>query len=267
MNRDAYGFGLSFVMHASILGICLYLLPALDLQPKPLVIDFSLISNNDPHKNYAAPLKQERSIKPLPVLESPPEPKQLAIPKPIKKVLPKAPPKPVIVKKVLTRPAEKILPGKEEKVANKESLPEVTENVVQPEPETFSPEPVMQPRVATQESNSPIQTDSSAGVLSSGVSRQEMGHHYVKAHFIYIKKIIEKNISYPPMARRMGWQGKVVVSFIVCSNGKVENLQIVESSGHVQLDKNALETVKQVEPFPSPPVRVKLVLPVMYRIT
>ena len=267
MNRDAYGFGLSFVMHASILGICLYLLPALDLQPKPLVIDFSLISSNDPSKNYVAPLKQERSIKSLPVLESPPEPKQLAIPKPIKKVLPKAPPKPVIAKKVLTRPAEKILPGKEEKVANKESLPEVTENVVQPEPETFFPEPVMQPRVATQESNSPIQTDSSAGVLSSGVSRQAMEHHYVKAHFIYIKKIIEKNISYPPMARRMGWQGKVVVSFVVCSNGKVENLQILESSGHVQLDKNALETVKQVEPFPSPPVRVKLVLPVMYRIT
>jgi protein TonB len=94
-----------------------------------------------------------------------------------------------------------------------------------------------------------------------------MEQHYVKAHFVYIKKIIEKNIKYPSMARRMGWQGKVLVSFILCRDGKVENLQVVESSGHSQLDSNALETVKRVEPFPNPPVRVKLVLPVKYTIS
>ena len=40
MNRDVCGFSLSFFMHASILGICIYMLPTLDLQPKPMVIDF-----------------------------------------------------------------------------------------------------------------------------------------------------------------------------------------------------------------------------------
>ena len=261
MNRDAYGISMSFLMHALILGACLYLLPALDLKPKPLVLDFSLISSSSLQETISAPPKQEKSIEPPPVLQAPPKPKQLAIPKPIKRVLPETPPKSVVVKKVLTRPAEKILPRKEEKAVLEDSLPEVAE------PETLAPEPDMQPQVSTHGVNSPVQTNSSAGASSSAVSRQEMEHHYVKAHFVYIKKIIEKNISYPPMARRMGWQGKVVVSFIVCSDGKVENLQVVESSGHAQLDRNALETVRQVEPFPGPPVRVKLVLPVTYTIS
>jgi len=266
VNRDACCFSFSFLMHASILGVCLYLLPNLDLQPNPLVIDFSLIPSSGLQKIYPVSPKQEKSIEVPPVLQTPPKPPQLAIPKPIKKVLPKTPPKPVIAKKVLVRPAEKILPRKEEKTINEDSFPEVAEHAPV-EPEEFVPGPVVLSQVSTPELNSPIQALSSAGAPSSPASRQEMEQHYVKAHFIYIKKIIEKNISYPPMARRMGWQGKVVVSFIVCSNGEVENLQVVESSGHIQLDRNALETVKQVGPFPSPPVRVKLVLPVTYTIT
>jgi protein TonB len=248
MNRDVCGFGLSFFMHASILGICVYMLPSLDLQPKPLVIDFSLISESiSPNISTVLP-EQEKPLKPPRVIQPPP--------KPIKKVLPKETPKPVIAKKVLTRPAEKILPKKEEKVVIEESFSEVKEI------------PVAQPQVATTVSDSLIQRNSSLrAAASTGVSKQTMEQHYVKAHFIYIKKIIEKNISYPPMARRMGWQGKVLVSFIVCKDGKVENLQVVESSGHKQLDRNALETVKQVGPFPSPPVRVKLVLPVTYTIS
>ena len=267
MNRDAYSISFSFLMHATILGACLYLLPALDLQPEPLVLDFSLIPSAGIQENYSAPPQKEKIINPAPVLQAPPKPKQLEIPKPIKRVLPVAPPKPVIAKKVLTRPAEKILPQKEEKISREDPLPEAAELSRPIEAETSVPEPVMQPQVSARGSNIPVQTLDSAGASTSAVSDQEMELHYVKAHFIYIKKIIEKNIKYPPMARRMGWQGKVVVSFIVCSNGEVENLQVVESSGHAQLDKNALQAVKRVEPFPRPPVRVKLILPVTYKIT
>ena len=267
MNRDAYGISFSFLMHASILCACLYFLPALDLQPEPLVLDFSLIPSAGSQENYSALPPKEKIINPPPVLQAPPKPKQLAIPKPIKRVLPVAPPKPVIAKKVISRPAEKILSKKEEKVTREDPLPDAAELSRPIEAETSVPEAVMQPQVSARGSNSLAQTLDSAGASTSTVSDREMELQYVKAHFIYIKKIIEKNIKYPPMARRMGWQGKVVVSFIVCSNGKVESLQVVESSGHAQLDKNALQTVKQVEPFPHPPVRVKLVLPVTYKIT
>jgi protein TonB len=224
------------------------MLPALDLQPKPLVIDFSLISESISQNISAALPEPEKILEPPPIKQP--------SPRPVKKELPKETPKPVIAKKVLTRPAEKILPQKEEKVVIEENFAEAAEI------------PVAQPLAATTVSDSLIQRNSSLrAAATASASKQVMEQHYVKAHFVYIKKIIEKNISYPPMARRMGWQGKVQVSFIVCMDGKVADLHIYESSGHAQLDRNALETVRQVAPFPSPPVRVKLILPVTYKIS
>ena len=248
MNRDACGFGLSFFMHAFILGMCVYMLPSLELQPKPLVIDFSLISESISRDISTALPEPEEPLKSPPVKQP--------IPKPIQKVIPKEIPKPVVKKKVLTRPTEKILPQKEEKVVIEEDFSEAEEI------------PVAQPQVATTVSASLIQRNSSLRrAATADAAKKVMEQHYVKSHFVYIKKIIEKNISYPPMARRMGWQGRVQVSFIVCKDGKVTDLHIYESSGHAQLDRNALETVRQVAPFPSPPIRVKLVLPVTYKIS
>ena len=249
MNRDICGFGLSFFMHASILAICIYMLPALDLQPKPLVIDFSLISESISQTISTALPEKDKPLKPSPVVQP--------VPKPIQQVRPEKIPRPVLAKKVLTRPAEKILPKKEEKVVIEEDFFEASEEI-----------PVALPQAVKTVSKALIQRNSSLrSAATAAETKKTMEQHYVRAHFVYIKKIIEKNISYPPMARKMGWQGKVLVSFIVCKDGKVENLQVVQSSGHSQLDRNALETVKQVGPFPSPPVRVKLVLPVTYTIS
>lgn len=251
MNRDVCGFSFSFLLHAGILGAILYLCPALDLQPKTLVIDFSLIPESVSRSFFQAPAEHEQTVKQKPVVKAPAKPRQPERLKPIAKVL--------------TRPVEKILPKKAEKVVEQEPLPEP--KAAAGTVENPAVIPVSQPQTATM-STAPAEQQSSSKAESTGaISSQAMEQQYVKAHFIYIKKIIEKNISYPAMARRMGWQGKVVVSFVVCQNGAVENLQVVESSGYAQLDKNALATIRQVEPFPSPPVRVKLVLPVMYKIS
>ena len=265
MNRDVCGFSLSFFMHAIILGAFLYLCPTLDLQPKTLIIDFSLIPERVTQSVTSSPVKQEQRTKPPPLLKVPPKPRQLAVPRPIEKVLLKSSPETVVLKKIPTRPVAKILPQKEEKVVQPEPLPEPAAVAGPKEIPVESFAARSQPAVAGPASAPPLDRRTEGSV--SGGPSSTMEQQYVKAHFIYIKKIIEKNISYPPMARRMGWQGKVVVSFIVCQNGTVENLEVVESSGHAQLDKNALETVRQVEPFPSPPVRVKLVLPITYRIS
>ena len=90
---------------------------------------------------------------------------------------------------------------------------------------------------------------------------------YIKAQFIYIKDDIQKNITYPRLARKMGWEGKVVVSFVICEDGMVINIRIVKSSGYTLLDKNAVESIKKSMPFPSPPVRAELVVPVSYRLS
>jgi protein TonB len=92
------------------------------------------------------------------------------------------------------------------------------------------------------------------------------GAGYLKANFSYIRDMIIKKIIYPERAREMGWQGKVKVSFVISSNGFVQDIRILESSGVEILDKNAVETVKKASPFPRPPVAAQLIIPISYRL-
>ncbi len=99
----------------------------------------------------------------------------------------------------------------------------------------------------------------------AGNSSDQLRKRYLAEQFEYIKNLIEKNIKYPARALRMGWSGKVVVSFTILENGRVSNMKIINSSGHDLLDENILETIKTVEPFPKPPVSASLKIPFNYR--
>ncbi|MBP0119026.1 MAG: TonB family protein [Candidatus Nitrotoga sp.] len=50
--------------------------------------------------------------------------------------------------------------------------------------------------------------------------------------------------AYSHMARRMGLQGKVVLNVEVLANGSCGQINIAQSSGHTELDNNALSAVK-----------------------
>jgi TonB family protein len=89
---------------------------------------------------------------------------------------------------------------------------------------------------------------------------------YVKVNFTYIRDIIQKNIAYPHMARKRGLEGKVVVSFIVCADGEAQDITITESSGFEVLDRSAVEAVRKASPFPKPPVKAALIIPVVYKL-
>ncbi|OPY90079.1 MAG: Gram-negative bacterial tonB protein [Syntrophus sp. PtaU1.Bin208] len=97
-------------------------------------------------------------------------------------------------------------------------------------------------------------------------SLDALKNRYLREHFAYIRDLILKNLNYPPMARKNGWQGKVRVSFIIREDGRVEGIRIIESSGYLVLDRNVVETVREVQPFPKPPVRAELVIPVTYAL-
>lgn len=101
--------------------------------------------------------------------------------------------------------------------------------------------------------------------IRSFVTPEEEKKKYLGEHFVYIRDLIMKNLAYPLVARRMGWSGKVLVSFVVREDGSVEEPKVVESSGFGVLDKNAVETIRRVAPFPRPPVRAELVVPIVYK--
>jgi protein TonB len=89
---------------------------------------------------------------------------------------------------------------------------------------------------------------------------------YLKRHFAFIRDLILKNLNYPSVARKMGWSGHLTVSFVICEGGKVENIRVIKSSGHKVLDENAVTTIKEIQPFPKPPVKAEIVIPIEYRL-
>jgi periplasmic protein TonB len=108
--------------------------------------------------------------------------------------------------------------------------------------------------------------DSAGAGHGSADYLEALRDRYRREHFAYIRDLILKNLEYPPLARKMGWQGALTVSFVVRETGQAERIRILRSSGHEVLDRNVVQTIKEVQPFPRPPVRAELRIPVVYRL-
>ncbi|MDR4497816.1 MAG: energy transducer TonB [Candidatus Scalindua sp.] len=112
--------------------------------------------------------------------------------------------------------------------------------------------------------------EQSGGIPKSDIMPHELEqsaeNQYIKDHFDNINKIIRINISYPYKARKMFMQGNVLISFVVCLDGSVKDIKINKSSGFSTLDDNAEKAIRKASPFPPPPVEVKIVIPITYKL-
>jgi protein TonB len=68
-----------------------------------------------------------------------------------------------------------------------------------------------------------------------------------------IRRLIERNKSYPPAAQARGETGMVQFAFSIDRQGRVLASQVVVSSGHAALDQESLATVRRAQPFPPAP--------------
>lgn len=83
--------------------------------------------------------------------------------------------------------------------------------------------------------------------------------------YAFLRKLIEKNLDYPYLARRNGYQGTVVVSFVI-DKGAFKDILVAKSSGYAILDKTALEAVKKIEHYVNISKNVKIVLPINFTL-
>ena len=103
---------------------------------------------------------------------------------------------------------------------------------------------------------------------AAGSPRGTSGAGYPPAgDFAWIRDAIQHAIAYPATARRMGWEGKVVVAFHLLSDGSVRDVRVVQGSGHAALDRGAIDAVRNASPFPRSPVEAEVITPVVYRLT
>ena len=99
----------------------------------------------------------------------------------------------------------------------------------------------------------------------SGSSGGEAGS---RAHeYRYVREIVMKLLKYPEKARRMGLEGRVIMSFIITEAGLARDIKVVESSGFQMLDDAAREAISRVNlSRRSDPHRLIVHLPVEFRL-
>jgi len=59
-----------------------------------------------------------------------------------------------------------------------------------------------------------------------------------------------RHFEYPWLARQRGWQGRVLLSLHVASNGDLSNWKVVRTSGYRTLDQSALKAARHIEHLP-----------------
>jgi len=75
---------------------------------------------------------------------------------------------------------------------------------------------------------------------SSTPSREETDRHLRAC----VMELITRQLTYPAIARRKGWQGVVKLELHIESDGQISDLHIDETSGYTVLDEAALQSLK-----------------------
>lgn len=88
---------------------------------------------------------------------------------------------------------------------------------------------------------------------------------FLDAHLGEIRALLIQNFRYPKNAQRLKMQGEVRMSFRLKSDGSVENVEVVKSSGFDLLDEDAKALIKNTAPqFPKPTKSISLSIPLNY---
>jgi len=98
------------------------------------------------------------------------------------------------------------------------------------------------------------QTKKLAQSISLTTAQNAHRHHVEQAYKQQISMQINLQKQYPLRARRRGQQGRVEITFLIYANGRIEEIQILQSAGVKSLDKSARQAVQAISgqyPFPT----------------
>jgi protein TonB len=102
---------------------------------------------------------------------------------------------------------------------------------------------------------------------TSAQQQQEAQHNFLLGQ---VRSLLAQYLSYPPRARRRGWEGEVLVGFRVDVNGRLGNVHLARSSGYSLLDESALAALGRITRIPLSESQslqpMELQLPVVYQL-
>ena len=100
-------------------------------------------------------------------------------------------------------------------------------------------------------------TNPSSFEAEATVSLDSQDLKYV-SYLSEIKKKIEPKWHYPERAKKVGLQGKLALYFSIVRDGHLDRLELLSSSGHSLLDREALNAVRGAAPYYPLPKRLKI---------
>lgn len=112
-------------------------------------------------------------------------------------------------------------------------------NTLMPHPQQKTPQQQGQYKKTSKLSPATAQTQASRYQHSHGNSVLLMALH----------NAIQQQQHYPALALFNQVSGTAVVHFTLATNGQLQNIKLVSSSGHATLDKAALQAVSAISPF------------------
>jgi len=264
---------ISLLFHCAILYVLFQFSADLFKVSPPLAIDLSLIVSPVPLGTE----KVDQDQPPAPEVQEPPSPDTVPVQQHDPPSIQQPPPLPVEPERVQTETASPKFIAADLRTVKKKPVPRKVPK--QPEiasrpretPVNSAPKTVASRksdsnktghrRAIAQESS--LQPAKSAGIPAT---KKNLEQQYIAENFSYIRDRISGKVTYPPIARKMGWQGRVIVSFVIQPDGLVQDITVVKSCGFKALDQNAIKIIKACLPFPKPMIAAKITLPIVYRI-
>lgn len=184
-------------------------------------------------------MPQSRNVT-ISLVEGPQAPPQKVTSKPVVQPKPKPIPKPKPVK--VPRPIVKALP-------EPEPTPSSDVETAEPEQQQVLEDPL--PEEA--------QTSQATGFKDGAVIQNSVPRYD-----------INPRPSYPPVAKRRGYEGTVVLDVLVTREGRAGEVIVVQSSGYAILDRRALATVKKWVFVPArrgtEPVEMQVTVPIVFEL-
>lgn len=226
MRETRLGLAVSVFLHAAVFALCLGLVSGASATPRVVTMGFTLVSDVPRPVTSAPPSGAMQQPRPR-------QPGRPSVPEP---GTPSPPVQPV---------ADEIPPLPDETFLAADAAGETMVRGSDTAPgETGPPTPV------------PIHGDTGGGAdLKPG------GKDYN-----YIRDEVMKNITYPIKARKMGYEGRALVSFIVLENGQTSDITLVESSGYRILDESARQGIARTVIAKRVPYRLIVRLPIVYTL-
>ena len=157
----------------------------------------------------------------------------------------------VVKKKKIEERKKEVSRVVEKEEENLQKFEQNTESNIQPE-ENVKKEKMKTERQTLEKEKSNVEN---GNVVEKSVSKgeAEKGKTVVSTYISLIIQEIERKKFYPPLARRLGIEGKVVVRIVVDRGGKLKEVSVVKSSGNKILDRAALKLMKKCDFPPLPP--------------